>query len=306
MNDPVISIENMCRDFGSVKALDSLNLETTKGSILALLGPNGAGKTTFLRILMGLIEPTSGQARVVGLPAWPYSPQQCGRIAYVGDRCEPPNWAIPAILEDLQAGAAMHFDRTLFRELCARRNIDPCRPYGAMSKGQRRWILTSLVLASKPELILLDEPADGLDPVARRDLYDSLRNYITECDAAAIVATHVIADVERIADDVAIIDAGRLIFSAPLEDLREQVRQVEIPGGTGLPKIDKAISILGSVQSGDTQILWIRHDGLGNDELREKLSANVTIRTVGLETLYLAIAEHRRKIETEMDKEAMR
>jgi ABC-2 type transport system ATP-binding protein len=305
MNDPVIRIENLCRDFGAVKALDNLNLEASKGSILALLGPNGAGKTTFLRIVMGLIEPTGGQAQVLGQSAWPYSSKQCGRIAYVGDRCEPSNWAIPALLEDVQAGAAMRFDRTLFRELCARRNIDPRRPYGAMSKGQRRWILTSLALASTPELILLDEPADGLDPAARRDLYDSLRNYVTGCDAAAVVATHVIADVERIADDVAIIDAGCLVFSAPLEDLREQVRQVEIPGGTALPKIDKAIAILGSVRTGDTQILWIRHDGLSNDDLHERLGTNVTIRTIGLETLYLAIAEYRQKIETETVKEAM-
>ena len=273
MNDPVISIKNLRCDFGSVKALDNLNLEATKGGILALLGPNGAGKTTFMRIVMGLIEPTGGEARVLGVPAWPYSSVCCGRIAYVGDRCEPPNWAISALLEDLQAGAAMRFDRTLFRDLCSRRNINPRRHYGAMSKGQRRWILTSLALASRPEVILLDEPADGLDPGARRDLYDSLRNYISECDAAAVVATHVIADVERIADDVAIIDAGRLIFSAPLEDLREQVRQVEIPGGTDLPKIDKAVSILGSVCSGDTRILWIRHDGTSDEALREKLGA---------------------------------
>ncbi|MGA2062539.1 MAG: ABC transporter ATP-binding protein [Thermoguttaceae bacterium] len=293
MNDPVISIENLRRDFGSVKALDNLNLEATKGSILALLGPNGAGKTTLLRIVMGLIEPTGGQASVLGRPAWPYSYKQCGRIAYVGDRCEPPNWATPGLLVALQASTSMRFNRALFRDLCARRNIDPRRHYGAMSKGQRRWILTSLALASRPELILLDEPADGLDPAARRDLYDSLRNYVTECDAAAVVATHVIADVERIADDVAIIDSGRLIFSAPLEDLREQVRQVEIPGGIALPKIDKAISILGSVRSGDMQILWIRHDGTSDEALREKLGTGANIRTIGLEEIYLAIAEHR-------------
>ena len=128
MNDPVISIENLRRDFGAVKALDNLNLEASKGCILALLGPNGAGKTTFLRIVMGLIEPTGGEASVLGLPAWPYSQQQCGRIAYVGDRCEPPNWATPGLLIDVQAGAAVHFDRTLFRDLCSRRNINRADP----------------------------------------------------------------------------------------------------------------------------------------------------------------------------------
>jgi ABC-2 type transport system ATP-binding protein len=293
MNDPVIHTENLCRDFGSVKALDNLNMVASKGSILALLGPNGAGKTTFLRIIMGLIEPTGGHARVLGRSAWPYSSKQRGRIVYVGDRCEPPNWANPALLEDLQAGAAMLFDRILFQNLCARRNINRHRSYGTMSKGQRRWVLTSLALASRPELILLDEPADGLDPGARQDLYDSLRKLVNECDAAAVVATHVIADVERIADDVAIIESGRLIFSAPLEDLREQVRQVEIPGGIALPKIDEAISILGSARSGDMQILWIQHNGTSDEALRQKLGTVVNIRTIGLDAIYLAIAEHR-------------
>jgi hypothetical protein len=83
------------------------------------------------------------------------------------------------------------------------------------------------------------------------------------------------------------------VFSAQLEDLREQVRQVEIPGGTDLPKIDNTISILGSVRSGDTQILWIRHDGTSDEALREKLGTGVNIHTIGLEEIYLAIAEHR-------------
>jgi ABC-2 type transport system ATP-binding protein len=293
MNEPIIHAVNLRRDFGSVRALDGLDLEVSKGTILALLGPNGAGKTTFLRILMGLIEPTGGEARVLGCPAWPTGAEAIGRVAYVGDRCEPPSWATANMLESLQAGAAKRFDCSLFRDLCKRHNFDPHRPYGSLSKGQRRWILTSLALASEPDLILLDEPADGLDPAARRMLYDSLRGYVTSSETTAIVTTHVVADVERISDEVAIIDGGRVIFHAPLEDLREQVRQVEIFGGTKLPDFGKEISILGSVKLNGTQIFWIRHDGASDEALRQIIGNAGDIRAIGLEEIYLAIAEHR-------------
>ncbi|MBN2579025.1 MAG: ABC transporter ATP-binding protein [Pirellulales bacterium] len=306
MNDSVVHAVDLHRRFGSVPALDGVNLEVSRGSILALLGPNGAGKTTLLRILVGLIEPTAGRAEVLGRPARRLSAADGGRIAYVGDRCAPPSWATLALLEDLQAGAVKDFDRDFFRELCCWRGLTPRRPYGALSKGQRRWVLTSLALAARPELLLLDEPADGLDPAARRDLYDCLRKHVTGHEATAIVTTHVLADVERVADDVAILETGRLVFEAPLEDLREEVRQVEIPNDSLSPTTawcperarvraedtENGFSLLGAVQREDVQILWIRRNGISDEKLCEKFGPHTTIRTVDLETLYLTIIEH--------------
>ena len=299
MNDHAVRTVELRRDFGSVRAIDGLNLEISQGSIFLLLGPNGAGKTTLLRILMGLIEPTAGAAYVLGSPARPQPAQVISAVGYVGDRCEPPAWAPLAVLEDLQAGAAESFDRALFRELCRRRELVADRPYGSLSKGQRRWTLVSLALACRPRLILLDEPADGLDPSARRALYDGLRDHVNQNEATAIVTTHVIADVERIGDEVAILDRGRLLLCAPLEDLRDRVRQVEISGGESLPYLGDRTSVLGRVQRGATAIFWIKQDGLSDDELRARLGPRATIRNVDLETLYLALAEHRPAVETE-------
>ena len=303
MSDHAVQTIDLRRDFGEVTALNGLTLKVSKGTVLTLLGPNGAGKTTLLRILMGLIEPTSGQARVLGEPSWSPPAGAGGRVAYVGDRCEPPTWATPALLEGVQAGACRAFDRALFRELCKRRELSLHRPYGALSKGQRRWVLTSLAFACRPELILLDEPADGLDPSARKALYDAVRDHVNQCDATAIVTTHVIGDMERIADEVAIIDAGRLILHAPLEDLRDRVRQVEIPASNSPPDLGELASVLGCAQLGATSIVWLKLNGMDDDEVRRRLGASVTIRNVGLETLYLAIVEHRPMVETEAEKE---
>lgn len=293
MSDHAVRTAGLSRKFGQAKVLDQLNLVVPRGTILTLLGPNGAGKTTLLRILMGLIEPTGGQAFTLGSPSRLPAVEVAGRIAYVGDRCEPPDWATPALLEDLQADASDAFDKPLFHAYCQRREIPSKRAYGSLSKGQRRWLLTSLALASRPELMLLDEPADGLDPAARKSLYEAIRDHVNGCEATAIVTTHVIGDVERVADDVAILDAGRLLLHAPLEDLRECVRQVEMPVRDAALDLGEVGSVLGGLQAGATRIVWIKRDGLADDELRRRFGTGVVIRHVDLETLYLAVAEHR-------------
>jgi ABC-2 type transport system ATP-binding protein len=293
MNEYAVQTVELRRDFGSVRAVEGLDLEIAPGSIFLLLGPNGAGKTTLLRMLMGLIEPAAGSARILGSPVWPPPAEVLSAVGYVGDRSEPPGWATLALLEDLQGGASPSFDRALFREMCQRRDLPLNRPYGSLSKGQRKWALVSLVLACRPRLILLDEPADGLDPAARRALYDALRDHVNQNEATAIIATHVIADVERIGDDVAILGWGRLLLHAPLEDLRDQVRQVEIENGGGPPDFGREVSILGRTRQGTTNIVWIKQNGLSDEELGRRLGPKSIIRHVGLEAIYLAIAEHR-------------
>lgn len=304
MNDYSICTRSLGRRFGSIQALEDMNLNVSRGTILSLLGPNGAGKTTLLRILMGLIDPTSGQAFVLG-DATCRCARVAGRVAYVGDRCEPPTWASAGMLETMQAGASPRFDRGLFRTLCNRGGVESSRPYGSCSKGQRKWVLTSLALASGPELILLDEPADGLDPSARRSLYDSLRDYVNDREATAVVATHIIADVERIADEVAIIEAGRLVLHSPLDDLRERVRQVEIPGQCAPPELGELGQVWGQTQLKDMTIAWVSGEGLDNKSIRRRLGIDVTIRTVGLETLYLAIAEHGLAAKLQLERKAV-
>ena len=292
MSDLAVQTVDLRRDFGTFHALDRLTLEIPTGSILLLLGPNGAGKTTLLRILMGQIQPTSGAARVLGVDAWPQPAAVLSTVGYVGDRCEPPAWASLARLEDLQAGASASFDRTVFRQLCQRRELAMNRPYGSLSKGQRRWTLVSLALACRPRLILLDEPADGLDPAARRALYDAVRDHVNQYEATAVVTTHVIADVERIGDEVAILDRGRLLLHSPLEDLRDYVRQIELPGGESLPYLGDDVTIVGQRQQGATAVFWITQNGLAEEELARRLGPQAVIRHVGLETLYLAVAEN--------------
>jgi len=296
MNEPAIKTENLSRDFGRKRALDGFSIEVPPGRIVALLGPNGAGKTTLLRVLMGLIEPTEGGAWVLGAPSRAQPAEVAARIANMGDGHDPPGWATLWTLENLQAGASRRFDGPGFRRFCAERGLKSGARFGTLSKGQKRWVLAGLALAADAELILMDEPADGLDPAARRDLYDRLRDAATNNEAAAMVSTHIINDIERVADDVAIIDDGRLVLYAALEDLREQIRQVEIPDAEGPVDLGPDVTLLGSIRRGDVFIGWARLDSLDvltDEQLRRRTGPDATVRPVNLETIYLAVTRHR-------------
>jgi len=292
MSDPVIEARNLTRDFGRLRALDWLSLQVWPGHVLALLGPNGAGKSTFLRLVQGLLAPTAGQVRLLGRPSRRLPADLCRRVACVGQDQDPPPWATLRQLLALQAGASPRFDRPLAEDLCRRGGLSLGRSFGSLSKGQRRWVLAVLALAAGAEVLLLDEPAEGLDPAARRDLYDRVRDCVNERDAAAVVATHVIGDIERVADDVAIIHRGHLVLHAPLEELREQVRQVALPNTEALPDLAAGVSLLGSIRLGQTLVAWVRCNGLSDDELHRRAGPRARVRTVGLERLYLTIAEH--------------
>lgn len=295
-NESVIRTEGLSRDFGSVRAVDELTLAVEQGRIIALLGPNGAGKTTFMNLVTGRLEPTAGKAWVFERQSRKLSKDVCARIADMGDRSEPNRWATLKQLRDLQADAAIEFDLRLFEQFCKKRNLSLRSTYGTLSKGQRRWVLASLVLASKAELLLLDEPADGLDPSARRELYDHIRDYVTQGNATAVVATHVIGDIERVADEVAIIDRGRLILHASLEDLREELKEIELPGDSAVPEMGPDVELLASKVEAGTRIVWIRCRNMANQALAGQLGGHTVIRNVSLETLYLVMTETRNQV----------
>jgi ABC-2 type transport system ATP-binding protein len=292
MNNIAIRTEGLSRDYGDFRALDKVDLAIENSRVVALLGPNGAGKTTFLRLLMGLLEPAEGKAWVLEADSRALTDQIAARIGYMGDADEPPRCSTIKQLTKLQAGASRDFDREFAKRFMTKRGLSVKSAYGSLSKGQKKWIRAGLVLAGKPDVLLLDEPAEGLDPSARRDLYDELRDHVTDTDATAIVATHIISDIERIADDVAIINRGRIVTYAGLEDLREQVREIQLAEGSKMPEFSNGIEILGSKTAAGAKLVWVRCSDEALVKLEDVLGEKIVILSVGLETFYLAMTEH--------------
>jgi len=186
----------------------------------------------------------------------------------------------------------LYHNQDYFAQSMKKRDLNLSKTYGSLSKGQKKWVRASLVLAGMPDVLLLDEPAEGLDPSARKDLYDQLRDYANDSEATAIVATHIIGDIERIADDVAIINHGRLITYADLEDLRDQVREVQLGEMETLPELGAEIEVLGGKNSDGARIIWIKCPEDAQQRLEHALGEKVAMWTVSLETFYLALTEH--------------
>jgi ABC-2 type transport system ATP-binding protein len=233
--DLVIQAGALGKRFGRVLALDGLSLDVRAGEVLGFLGPNGAGKTTTLRLLMGYLRPTAGSARVFGLDSWRDSVAIHARTGYLpGDVRLWPRMSARQIAGHLARLRGLDHDQWI-ADLAKRLDVDLDRPVGELSKGNRQKAGVLLALLGDPALLLLDEPTSGLDPLVQAEFHAILRERV-EAGAAVMLSSHVLSEVERIADRVAIIRSGRLLMTESLAGLREKARHsVEVRFGSPPP-----------------------------------------------------------------------
>lgn len=219
---PLIVTERLSKRFGQTKAVTDLSLEVKAGEIVGFLGPNGAGKTTTIRMLMGFINPSSGRCQVLG-DSVRAQPRLRGRIGYLpGDfRMDPAmsgrdlfGW-----FGRLRGGV----DRKRIDELVERLRLDSSQRFGALSKGNRQKIGIVQALMNDPDVLILDEPTTGLDPIIQRQFLELVRNAASR-GAAVLFSSHVLPEVERLASRVAIIRAGRLVTSSTVDGLLDRAR----------------------------------------------------------------------------------
>jgi ABC-2 type transport system ATP-binding protein len=231
----VIQTESLSKRYGRLLALDGLSLDVRAGEVLGFLGPNGAGKTTTLRLLMGYLRPTAGSARLHGLDCWRDSVAVHARTGYLpGDVRLWPRMSARAIAAHLARLRGLDSDLGTV-DLAKRLDMDLDRPVGELSKGNRQKAGVLLALLGDPELLLLDEPTSGLDPLVQQEFHAILRERVA-AGAAVMLSSHVLSEVERVADRVAIIRSGRLLMTDSLAALREKARHtVEVRFGSPPP-----------------------------------------------------------------------
>lgn len=223
----VIETDQLTKCYGAHRALDAVALHVSQGSIFGFLGPNGAGKTTMLRILVGLLRPTAGRARVLGLDAWGDSTAICARVGYLaGDVRFPHHLTGGAFLKFCDAirggGSAAEIDR-----LRARFDLDLRRRIRDYSRGMKQKLGLIQAMMHKPELLILDEPTTALDPLVQQTLYAELRAVVAD-GRTVLFSSHTLGEVEELCDRVGIIRAGRLIEDSTIETLKARaLRHVE-------------------------------------------------------------------------------
>lgn len=208
----------LSKRFGALPALDRVNLRLEAGHVIGLLGPNGSGKTTLLKLANGLLTPDGGALLIDG--------KQPGRetktiVSYLPDRCCLPEWMNAGQLLNFYGDFYADFDRTRAEEMLTRLGIGRKQSLKQMSKGTREKIQLILVMSRRARLYLLDEPIGGVDPATRDYILETiLRNYDPE--AAVVISTHLIAEVEKVLDDVIFLQNGHVVLQSSVDDIREE------------------------------------------------------------------------------------
>lgn len=225
-----IELQRLTRYFGKNAVVRDLDFQVPQGKVTALLGLNGAGKTTTIRMLMGLLAPTRGKAITLGEDASQMSLATRARIGYLVEG----HFLYPSMkvrqCQDFQRTGYESWNEELFKDIVRHFGIDKNARVSTLSRGQRAGVSLALVLAPDPELLVLDDPALGLDPVSRRALNETLIEFAGGGKRTVILSTHLLDDVERIADRVAVMVGGRLKVDTSMDDFTGRVSVFAIHG----------------------------------------------------------------------------
>ncbi len=257
---PIVTMRDLSKRFGEVQALDQVSLQIYPGRIVGLLGANGSGKSTLVRHLIGLYLPTAGSCTTFGLEAGKLGPNELGRIGYLHQEGELLDWmTVPQIIRYVAA----YYDG--WNKALEERYIEdfelPIRSkVGNLSPGQRQKLAILLAIGFEPELLILDEPAASMDPLARRKFLDLLLEIIQDPNRTVLISSHILSDVEKVIDHVLILDKGKVLRDCGFDALQEEFLRVRVSAVTGtLPERLPFPSVLGQERSAGQAVLTLQH-----------------------------------------------
>ena len=221
MSEPVIEVANLTRTFGAKTALQGVSLSLPRGAVYGLVGANGAGKTTLIRHILGLLRAERGTVRVFGLDPVADPVAVLSRIGYLSEENDLPGWMRVDELIRYSRAFYPKWDDGYAEELRQTFALDPSATIRTLSKGQKARAGLLVALAHRPELLVLDEPSSGLDPIVRRDILGAVLRTIAHEGRTVLFSSHLLDEVEQVADHVTMIRDGTIVLSAPLESIKQ-------------------------------------------------------------------------------------
>jgi len=224
--EPVIQACGLTRYFGQRCAVDTVSFDVPRGSVFAFIGRNGAGKTTTIRMILGLLEPTRGSSTILGYESMTLPPEARARIGYMAEGHPVYGWMRVGQYAGFQKGFYSHWNQEIFASVIDYFAINPATKAGHLSHGQRAGLHLAMTLAIEPEILMLDDPATGLDPSARRSLLEAMIYFTRSRERTIFFSTHLLDDVERVADHVAVLDYSVLRACASADTFRDRVHRV--------------------------------------------------------------------------------
>jgi ABC-2 type transport system ATP-binding protein len=226
--EKVVEVHGLSRRFGRTLALDGVDLKIPRGAVFGLVGENGAGKTTLIKHMLGLFKAQSGAVRVFGRDPVRDPVGVLGRVGYLSEDRDLPDWMTVGELMRYLRAFYSGWDDTFADGLRERFDLDPGARIKGLSQGQRARTCLLAAMAYRPELLVLDEPSTGLDPIVRREILSAIIRTIAEEGRTVLFSSHLLDEVERMADWVAMIDRGKIVLCGPLEEVKAAHRRLTL------------------------------------------------------------------------------
>jgi len=263
----VIIAKDVVKTFDGFRALDGLNLNVEKGSVYGLIGPNGAGKTTILKILSGIYKKDSGEVYVKGEEIFENIPVKETMTFISDDLFFYTTYSIKNTA-DYYAGIYPNWSWDRFNSLKEIFMIDVSRKVRRLSKGMQKQVAFWLSISAQPDIMLLDEPVDGLDPVMRRNVWKIIMQDVAERGTTVLISSHNLRELEDVCDHVGIMHQGRVVLEKALDDVKGNIHKVQVAFEGDTPEMEN-LEIVHSEKYGSVNILIIKGDG---NEIMEKMN----------------------------------
>ncbi len=247
--EAVVSIANLSRSFGSKTVLDDISLHVPKGGVFGLVGENGAGKTTLIKHILGLLRAESGTVRVFGDDPVSSPVSVLGRIGYLSEQPDLPGWMRVDELMRYTQAFYPQWDAAYAEELRIQFGLNPSARLKTLSKGQKAKAGLLAAQAHRPELLLLDEPSSGLDPIVRRDILEAVIRTVAGEGRTVFFSSHLLEEIERVSDQIAMLHQGKIVLCGSLDEIKAQHRRFTLHFETAQlkpPAIAGALSVTGT------------------------------------------------------------
>lgn len=233
----LLTLDQMTVRYGRRLALDGVSLAVREGEVYALLGRNGAGKSSLIRCLLGEQRPASGRAQLFGRNTWKHRAAVLRDVGVVPEEPDAPPASTARQLSAFCSRLYPRWDGAGFEQRLARFGVSPTTPFGSLSKGQKGQVLLALALAPSPKLLILDDPTLGLDPAARKAVFEELILELADQGTTVFLTTHDLAGIEPIASRIGILDQGKLLLDEDLEEVKERFRKLRFAPGAPPPAL---------------------------------------------------------------------
>jgi len=268
----MIEISNLVKEFDGFRALDGANMHVPKGAIYGLVGPNGAGKSTLIRHLTGVYRQDAGEVKIAGEAVYENSEVK-EKFAYIPDDLFYFMSANTFEMKRYYQGLYRKFDEKMFYKLMEFfPEVNPKKNIRSLSKGMQKQVAFWLAICTRPQVLILDEPVDGLDPVMRRQIWSIIMADVAETDTTVLVSSHNLRELEDVCDHVGIMHKGKIIIERSLSELQGSVCKIQVAFEAEMPKLPEDFDVLHMSNTGRVYTLIVRGDPKAAKSQLEKMN----------------------------------